>query len=76
MTIHEETIAKIRQLPEPMVSEINDFIDFIILKKDHQKQETLRLFSESIDLAELDLSDYLSNLESYEDSLLQGEIQW
>jgi hypothetical protein len=53
MTIHEETIAKIRQLPEP-----------------------LRLFSESIDLAELDLSDYLSNLESYEDSLLRGKIQW
>jgi hypothetical protein len=76
MTIHEETIAKIRRLPESMVSEINDFIDFILLKKDHKKPENLRLFSESMDLAELGFSDYLSNLESYEDSLLRREIHW
>lgn len=30
MSIHEEAIAKIQQLPEPLVVEINDFIDFLI----------------------------------------------
>jgi hypothetical protein len=69
MTIHEETLS------EAMVSNINDFIDFILLKKDHKKQEILLFLSESINLLKLDFSDYLANLESYEDSCLRGKIQ-
>lgn len=29
MTIRETAIAKLQQLPEPLLQEINDFIDFI-----------------------------------------------
>ncbi|MEH2297944.1 MAG: DUF2281 domain-containing protein [Nostoc sp.] len=30
MTIRETAIAKLQQLPEPLLQEINDFIDFIL----------------------------------------------
>lgn len=36
MTIRETAIAKLQQLPEPLLQEINDFIDFIIHK--HQPE--------------------------------------
>ncbi|MEH2338681.1 DUF2281 domain-containing protein [Nostoc sp.] len=32
MTILETAIAKLQQLPEPLLQEINDFIDFILHK--------------------------------------------
>jgi hypothetical protein len=34
MTVHEQTIAKIRRLPEPLVQEVSNFIDFLLLKQD------------------------------------------
>jgi hypothetical protein len=36
MTIRETAILKLHQLPEPLVQEVNDFIDFIAQK--HQSQ--------------------------------------
>jgi hypothetical protein len=33
-------------------------------------------FNEALDLSESDFSDYLTNLESYEERLARGEIQW
>ncbi len=60
------TIAKISQLPESLVQEVSDFIDFLLLKYN----------SELPQLAESDFSDYLKNLEAYEESLDRGEIQW
>jgi hypothetical protein len=76
MTIHEEAIAKIQQLPEPLVVEINDFIDFLIIKNNTDKRELWQRFTESLEIAEVDFSDYLSNLEDYETRLANGEIQW
>ena len=32
MTVYEIIIAKISQLPEFLVQEVNDFIDFLLLK--------------------------------------------
>jgi Protein of unknown function (DUF2281) len=32
MTLHDETIAKIRQLPESLVQEVSDFVDFLLMK--------------------------------------------
>ncbi len=32
MTIRNAAITKLQQIPEPLLQEINDFIDFIILK--------------------------------------------
>ncbi|BAG02289.1 MULTISPECIES: DUF2281 domain-containing protein [Microcystis] len=69
MTVQDITIAKIRQLPESLVEEVNDFIDFLTLKYNQQ-------FSDFVEIAESDFSDYLSNLEDYEEKLARGEIKW
>jgi hypothetical protein len=65
MTVYDITIAKISQLPEPLVQEVNDFIDFLLLKYN----------SEFPQLTESDFSDYLKNLEAYEEKLARGEIK-
>lgn len=76
MTIHDETIDKIRLLPESLVKEVSDFIDFLVWKS-NDKHSSLWLQShESLELVESDFSDYLSNLEDYENRLARGEIQW
>lgn len=69
MTVQDITIAKIRQLPESLVEEVNDFIDLLTLKYNQQ-------FSDFVEIAESDFSDYLSNLEDYEEKLARGEIKW
>jgi hypothetical protein len=69
MTVQDIIIAKIRQLPESLVEEVNDFIDFLTLKYNQQ-------FSDFVEIAESDFSDYLSNLEDYEEKLARGEIKW
>lgn len=66
MTVHDQTIAKIRQLPESLVQEVNDFVEFLLMK--HKR--------ELLEIAESDFSDYLTNLEDYEERLARGEIQW
>ena len=76
MTIHEETIAKIRELPEPLVRELNDWIDFLFLKRDGEVWQRWLEFREATELAEFGMSDYLANLSDYEDRLARGEIQW
>lgn len=76
MTVYDETIAKIRQLPESAVQEANDFIDFLQMKKDSDRSSLSMQFIENMEIAESDFSDYLSNLEDYEERLARGEIQW
>lgn len=69
MSVYDKTISKICQLPEPLVQEVNDFIDFLLMKSDSTHAEAL-------ELAESDFSDYLLNLEEYEERLARGEIKW
>jgi len=76
MTAHDVTIAKVRQLPEPLVQEVNDFVDFLLVKRDSARWQLWTQFNEALEVAESDLSDYLANLEAYEDCLARGEIQW
>ncbi|MBD1880184.1 DUF2281 domain-containing protein [Coleofasciculus sp. FACHB-T130] len=76
MTVYDETIAKIRQLPESVVQEVNDFIDFLQMKKDSERSSFSMQLTENMEIAESDFSDYLSNLEDYEERLSRGEIQW
>jgi len=66
MTVHDETIAKIRQLPESLVQEVNDFVEFLLMKHNRELEE----------MVESDFGDYLTNLEDYEERLARGEIQW
>ena len=76
MTVHDETIAKIRLLPDSLVQEVSDFIDFLIWKYGNQDSSSWLQSRESLDLVESDFSDYLSNLEDYENRLARGEIKW
>jgi len=76
MTEYERTVAKIQQLPEPLLQEVSDFIDFLLVKQDRPQWELWTHFRETLDVAESDFSDYLRNLETYEESLAHGDIQW
>lgn len=76
MTVYDVTIDKLRQLPEPLAEEVNDFIDFLLMKHDSIRWQLWINFSEGIELSESDFGDYLLNLEDYENRLASGEIQW
>ncbi|MBD2449523.1 DUF2281 domain-containing protein [Nostoc sp. FACHB-152] len=76
MDIQEKTIAKIRLMPDSLVQEVNDYIDFLLMKHNGNNWELWLQFSESLNMAESDFSEYLSNLEDYEERLAQGEVQW
>ena len=76
MTIYETTIAKIRELPEQFVREVNDFVDLLQTEQDDMRYQMWRLFKEGLEVAESDFGDYLSNLEDYESRLARGEIKW
>ncbi|MBD2198666.1 MULTISPECIES: DUF2281 domain-containing protein [Calothrix] len=76
MTVHDETIAKIRLLPDSLVQEVSDFIDFLVWKYGNKDTSSWLQSTESLDLVESDFSDYLSNLEDYENRLARGEIKW
>lgn len=69
MNVHIQTIAKINLLPDPLIKEVNDFIDFLLWK--HKDNVT-----ESLEMVNSDFSDYLTNLEDYENRLKRGEIKW
>ncbi len=76
MTIRESTIVKVQQLPESLLKEVNDFIDFIAKKHNQDLSEQLNQNEDFHKLAVSDFSTYLKNLEKYEDQLARGEIQW
>jgi hypothetical protein len=74
MSILEKTILKIQQLPEQRLYEICDFTDFLLSKRNLENRESSP--SVNVQLEESDFSDYLSNLEEYENRLSRGEIAW
>ncbi len=76
MTVYDATIAKIQQLPAPLVQEVSDFVDFLWMKRDSTRWQLWTHFAEALKIAESDFADYLSNLEDYEERLARGEIQW
>ena len=76
MRAHDITIAKIQHLPESLVQEVSDFIDFLLVKHDKARWQLWTHFAEASKIAESDSADYLSNLEDYENRLARGEIQW
>jgi len=76
MAAHDDTIAKIKQLPEPLVQEVSDFVDFLLMKSDGARWQQWLQFAEAQQLAESDFSLYLTNLEAYENDLASGKIKW
>ena len=76
MTVYDLTIAKIRRLPESLIQEVNDFVDFLLMRRDSTRWQLWTQFNEGLEMAESDFSDYLLNLEEYERRLERGDIQW
>jgi hypothetical protein len=75
MNIQTQTISKIGQMPEALIREVNDYIDFL-LWRDRQNQSTSTASLDSIKMVESNFADYLSNLEEYENRLANGKIKW
>ena len=46
-----------------------------LMKRDRARWQLWVHFAETLEMAESDFADYLSNLEDYEDRLARGEIQ-
>ena len=70
------TIAKIQQLPESLVQEVNDLVDFLLMRHDSARWQVWARFVKALETAELNFTDYLLNLEGYGNRLARGEIQW
>ena len=63
MTTQQITISKIQQLPELLVEEVGDFVDFLLMKRDNTRWQMWPNFVETSKLTDSDFVDYLSNLE-------------
>jgi len=76
MLTRERVIEKVKTLPENILDEVNDFIDFLKIQREKRKDmwEWLKRNQEKI--GESDFRDYLAGLTSYEDMLAKGKIRW
>jgi hypothetical protein len=68
--------AQVHQLPEPLVREIDDYVNFLLIRSNTTLWQMWLQFTEALNIAESDMPDYLPNLEDYENRLARGEIQW
>jgi hypothetical protein len=75
MNIQTQTISKIGQMPEALIREVNDYIDFLLWRDRHNRSTNMTSL-DSTEMVESDFADYLSNLEEYETRLANGEIKW
>ncbi len=66
MTVHETTIAKIQLMPEKLVSEVYNFVDFLMTRSDKARWLDFQLLSEGMVLTDTNADDYLPNLEVFE----------
>jgi hypothetical protein len=75
MNIQTQTISKIGQMPDSLVREVNDYIDFLLWRDRHNRSTNLASL-DSTEMVESDFANYLSNLEEHETQLANGEIKW
>ncbi|OWY67981.1 hypothetical protein B7486_28625 [cyanobacterium TDX16] len=75
MSLYDETISKILQLPEPLVKEVSHFVDSLRLDKDNTRSALWMQSTEALKISTSDLSDYSKHPEEYEARLARGEIQ-
>jgi len=76
MGLRETAMMKIRELPDALVEEVNDFVDFLLTRRGSRRWNLWREFAESVRPIESDFGDYLGNLQDYENRLARGEIRW
>lgn len=76
MTVYEQAVSKIRQLPEPLAQMVNDFIDSLLTRQEGSHDDLSSHLSEAQLLAESDIGDYAQELANYEIRLARGEIRW
>ena len=76
MAVSDLTVAKVQQLPDVLLQEVIDFIDFLLLRHGQTRWQLWTSFTEALGLAENDMADYLANLQQYEEKLARGEISW
>ena len=76
MTKVEETILRIRELPEPLIDEVHDLVEFLQMRKNPDRWGQWRVFNENLSLAESGMDGYLKDLCEYEEKLANGEIRW
>ena len=75
---YEPMLAKLRRLPEPLVQEVEAFIDFLQIRWENQSP----VWHSPTDTpaqnapAEEGMDTYLRDLESYETLLAAGKITW
>jgi hypothetical protein len=74
MSVRDDTLAKIHDLPEPLVEEVSDFVDYLIARYRRKQEDEWQIEASSIE--DGDFHDYLANLEEYEELLAKGQIKW
>ena len=72
----QQIIRKINILPEDILKEVGDFIDFLEIKKRKQQDNWDWLKKKNDEIKEDHLNDYLDGLLNYEEMLAKGEIKW
>lgn len=75
MVLRDYIVEKIKSMPDDLVEEVSDFIDFLQSKR-RREEIYSQVEKEASSLMESDMSDYLSGLIAYEEMLARGEIQW
>lgn len=76
MLTRERVIEKVKSLPENILEEVNDFIDFLKIQGEKKKDMWEWLKENQEKIGESDFRDYLEGLTSYEDMLARGKIRW
>jgi hypothetical protein len=70
MITYEQTALKIHNLPESLLKEVDNFIDFLQMRENLVEWQLWQHFKQSMELSESDMTDYLKNLEDYEEQLV------
>ena len=66
MTVYEQTITKIRHLPEPLAQRVHDFVDFLMLDEDSEIWQLWQQFKDVSASIELDKGDAFSLIEDFD----------
>lgn len=72
MSNTKEITKKLDRLTESERREVDNFIDFLLVKSRENSVKN----SDGESLAETGMDNYLADLEAYEEKLAAGEIKW